>query len=206
MIEQFQALTELADPLGFHRSTTPNPSQCRHYQAITRVDGADGTPFFLVTRSGNTPDIPFLPDELVCDDSPGETRNGNLVVFKMGSRDKNGERLRSNRFRRGVHVDSTPPPAEDVATIFFTVVGGDPTDPDPAKRPGLVFRNGEGPGPVQRVYGHPGGMQLVGHMLGIANESPKRPTIPNPNSTPQFPLPPIPGSRRGDPLYDHYSW
>lgn len=197
VIEQFEALTELADPLGLHRSTTPNPSQCRHYQAITRVDGADRTPFFLVSRSGNTPDIPVLPDELVCDDSPGETRNGNLVVFRMGSRDKNGERLRSNRLRKGTHVDDTPPPAEDVATIFFTVVGGDPQDPDPAKRPGLVFRNGEGPGPVQRVYGHPGGMQLVGHMLALANESPKRPTIPNPDSTPQFPLPPIP-----DPNYD----
>jgi hypothetical protein len=195
--EQFQALTERADPLGFHISTTPNPSFCRHYQAITRVDGADGTPFFLVSRSGNTPDIPILPDELVCDDSPGETRNGNLIVFRMGSRDKNGERLRSNRLRKGVHVDNTPPPAEDVATIFFTVVGGDPADPDPAKRPGLVFRNGEGPGPVQRVYQHPGGMQLVGHMLALANEAPKRPTIPNPNSTPQNPLPPIP-----DPNFD----
>ncbi len=195
--EQFRALTQYADPIGFHRGTTPNPSMCRHYQAITRVDGADGTPFFLVTRSGNTPSIPGLPDELVCDDSPGETRNGNLIVFRMGSRDKDGERLRSNRLRKGVHVDQTQPPAEDVATIFFTVVGGDPADPDPAKRPGLVFRNGEGPGPVQRVYQHPGGMQLVGHMLAMAAETPKRPTIPNPNSTPQFPLPPIP-----DPTYD----
>ncbi|HEX6903074.1 MAG TPA: hypothetical protein VF789_25375 [Thermoanaerobaculia bacterium] len=195
--EQFRALTQFADPIGFHISTTPNPSMCRHYQAITRVDGADGTPFFLVTRSGNTPDIPILPDELACDDSPGETRNGNLIVFRMGSRDKHGERLRSNRLRKGVHVDQTQPPAEDVATIFFTIVGGDPDDPDPAKRPGLVFRNGEGPGPVQRVYQHPGGMQLVGHMLAIANETPKRPMIPNPDSSPEFPLPPIP-----DPSYD----
>ncbi|HXU45727.1 MAG TPA: PKD domain-containing protein, partial [Thermoanaerobaculia bacterium] len=87
-------------------------------------------------------------------------------------------------------------PAEDVATIFFTVVGGNPNDPDPAKRPGLVFRNGEGP-PVQRVYQHPGGMQMVGHMLALANESPKRPTIANPDSTPHDHLPPIP-----DPNYD----
>jgi hypothetical protein len=196
VIEQFQALTERADPLGFHISTTPNPSMCRHYQAITRVDGADGTPFFLVTRSGNTPDIPILPDELVCDDSPHEKRDGNLIVFRMGSRDKNRERLRSNRLRKGVHVDDTAPPAEDVATIFFTTVGGDPGDPDPARRPGLVFRDGEG-GPVQRVYGHPGGMQLVGHVLAVGADTPKRPTIPNPDSTAQNPLPPIP-----DPNYD----
>src|SRR4051794_26444710 len=57
VVEQFRALTELADPFGYHISTTPNPSGCRHYQAITRVDGADGTPFFLVSRSGNTPDL-----------------------------------------------------------------------------------------------------------------------------------------------------
>lgn len=195
--EQFRALTQFADPLGFHISTTPNPSMCRHYQAITRVDGADGTPFFLVTRSGNTPDIPVLPDELACDDSPGETRNGHLVVFRMGSRDKHGERLRSNRLRKGVHVNNTQPPAEDVATIFFTVVGGDPDDPDPAKRPGLVLGHGEGPGPVQRVYQHPGGMQLVGKMLAIANEAPKRPTITLPGSPPGSPPIQVP-----DPTYD----
>lgn len=194
VVEQFRALSERADALGLHRSSTPDPSQCRHYQAITRVDGADGTPFFLVSRSGNTPSIPGLPDELACDDSPGETRNGQLIVFKMGSRDKHGERMRSNRLRKGVHVNNTQPPAEDVATIFFTVVGGDPDDPDPDRRPGLVLGHGEGPGPVQRVYGHPGGMQLVGHMLALASETPKRPTIPNPDSEL---FPPIP-----DPSYE----
>jgi hypothetical protein len=192
--QQFLALSEYADPLGFHISTTPNPSACRHYQAITRVDGADGTPFFLVTRSGNTPDA--LP-ELLCDDSPHEKRDGNLIVFKMGSRDKNGERLRSNRLRKNAHVDNTPPPAEDVATIFFTVVGGDPSDPDPDKRPGLVFRDGEGPGPVQRVYQHPGGMQRVGRMMALAADHRKQPFVPDPNSTPENPLPQIP-----DPNYD----
>ena len=42
---QFRALTERADPLGFHVGGSPNPSHCKHYQAMTRVDGADGTPF-----------------------------------------------------------------------------------------------------------------------------------------------------------------
>jgi hypothetical protein len=63
-------------------------------------------------------------------------------------------------------------PSEDRATIYFTVVGGNPNDPDPAKRPGLVFRDGEGP-PVQRVYQHPGGMQLIGKMLALAVERPR---------------------------------
>jgi hypothetical protein len=194
--DQFRALTVLADPFGYHISTTPNPSGCRHYQAITRVEGADGTSFFLVSRSGNTPDL-GIPELFFCNDSPHETFYGNLVVFKMGSRGQHRERLRSNRLRKGVHVDGTPPPAEDVATIFFTVVGGDPDDPDPARRPGLVFRDGEAPELVQRVYQHPGGMQLVGHMLALANESPLRPTIPDPESTRDHRLPPIP-----DPTYD----
>lgn len=169
---QFRALADQrADPLGFHRGTSPNPSQCRHYQAITRVDGPDGTPFFLVTRSGNTPPTPGF-DELNCDDSPGETRNGNLIVFRMGSREKHRERLRSNRLKKGVHVNGTKPPVEDIATIYFTFVGGDPNDPDPAKRPGLVFRDGENNFP-DRGYQHPGGMQLIGNILAVALESPR---------------------------------
>ena len=158
---QWRSLTERPEALGFHISTTPNPSACRHYQGIARVDDAEGTPFFMVTRSGNTPDLPG-PDELLCDDSPGEKRNGNLVVFRMGSRDKNRERLRSNRLRKGVHVDSTPPPAEDVATIYFTVVEG-----------GLVFRGDDDP-LLPKVYQHPGGMQVVGKMMAMASDTPRQ--------------------------------
>jgi hypothetical protein len=169
---QFRALTERADPLGFNVGGSPNPSHCKHYQAITRVDGADGTPFFLVTRSGNTPDIPNLPDDLVCDDSPGETGNGHLIVFRMGSRPKHGERLGSNRLRKGVHVDNTAPPLEDKATIYYTFVGGIPNHPDPAMRPGLVLRDGEGTIP-DRAYQHPGGMQLIGNILAVALETPR---------------------------------
>ncbi len=169
--EQFNSLTQYADPLGLNITTTPNPSTCRHYQGLARTEGADGTPFFLVTRSGNTP---FPPGEIGCDDSPGETRNGHLIVFRLDSRDKNGERLRSNRLARGVHVNQTPPiPSLDRATIYFTVTGGDPNDPDPAKRPGLVLRDGPNNLPP-RVYQHPGGMQLVGNILAIALESPRQ--------------------------------
>ena len=71
---QFLNLTQSADPLGFNITTTPDPSACRHYQGMVRAEGSDGTPFFLVTRSGNTPSLPG-PDELLCNDSPGETRN-----------------------------------------------------------------------------------------------------------------------------------
>ncbi|HXG65995.1 MAG TPA: PKD domain-containing protein [Blastocatellia bacterium] len=166
---QFYYLTEHADPLGLHITTTPDPSTCRHYQGMVRAEGADGTPFFLVTRSGNTPDS---GNETVCDDSPGETHNGHLIVFRMDSRDKNGERLRSNRLRKGVHVDSSAPVSLDRATIYFTFIGGDPDDPDPAKRPGLVLRDGPDNLPP-RVYQHPGGMQLVGNIMAVALERPR---------------------------------
>lgn len=158
---QFRALARRADALGFHITTTPDPSMCRHYQGIARVNGSDGTPFFLVTRSGNTPEIPICPDELCCDDSPGEKRNGNLIVFRMDSRDKHGERLRSNRLRKGLHVDATAPPDEDQATIYFAVVEG-----------GLVLRGDDDP-VLPRVYQHPGGMQVVGHMMALAMDTPR---------------------------------
>src|SRR4030095_14063630 len=164
---QFYNLPKYADPLGLHITTTPDPSTCRHYQGMVRADGEDGTPCFLVTRSGNTPDN---AEEIICDDSPGETRNGNLVVFRLDSRDKNGERLRSNRLRKGFHVDATPPVSLDRATIYFTFIGGDPNHPDPAKRPGLVLRDGPYNLPP-RVYQHPGGMQLVGNIMAVALES-----------------------------------
>ena len=168
-INQVFYLNQYADALGLNITTTPNPSACRHYQGLVRTEDAEGTPFFLVTRSGNTPDI----GETLCDDSPGETRNGHLVVFKLDSRPKHGERLRSNRLSRNVYVDNTSPPmSEDRATIYFTFVGGNPKDPDPAKRPGLVL--GDGPNNLPpRAYQHPGGMQVVGNILAVALETPR---------------------------------
>ena len=170
VVNQVFYLTQFADPLGLDITTTPDPSTCRHYQGIARTEDSSGTPFFLMTRSGNTP---FPPGEAGCFDSPGETRNGHLIVFKMDSRDKNGERMRSNRMAKGIHMDSTAPNgALDRATVYFTFTGGDPDAADPTKRPGLVLRDGPNDLPA-RVYQHPGGMQLVGNILAVALESPR---------------------------------
>lgn len=156
---QFFNLTQYPDPLGFNVGGSPDPSTCRHYQSLVRVDGSDGTPFFLMTRSGNTP---FPPGEIGCDDSDGETRNGHLIVFRMGAADKTGERLRSNRFMKGRNFDATPPATEDKASIYYTVVDG-----------GLVEFDGAGSIPP-KVYQHPGGMQVVGKMLAVALETPRQ--------------------------------
>jgi len=39
----------------------------------------------------------------------------------MDSRNKTGERMRSNRLQKGKHINSSVPPDEVRATIFFTV-------------------------------------------------------------------------------------
>ena len=43
VVGQFNALTQLADPLGFHIGDSPNPSGCKHYQGLARIEGPDGT-------------------------------------------------------------------------------------------------------------------------------------------------------------------
>ena len=45
VVEQFNALTQRADPIGFHIGESPDPSLCKHYQGLARIEGADGTPY-----------------------------------------------------------------------------------------------------------------------------------------------------------------
>jgi hypothetical protein len=187
VVEQFNALTERADPLGFDIVDSPNPSTCRHYQGLARLEGPDGTPYLIVTRSGNTPELPG-PDDPLCDDSPGETGHGNFIVVRMGSRDKEGERFRSNRQTKGHGINVTPPdPRDRVATWF-------------------KFQNGLG----FPFYGHPGGMQTSGHMLALAVEHPYLSSLPktivliinmkdpiNPEIRSTFPVEPEVGEKAG---------
>ncbi len=140
VVDQFNALTIHPDALGFGIGDSPNPSQCKHYQGVARVQASDGTPYLFVTKGGVS--------HYYC---PGEDdEQGSLLVVRMGSRDKNGERLRSNRIARGTDVVHTPPDARDTTVKFFTFDG-----------------SGQFPS-----YKHPGGMQAVGNMLAITLEAP----------------------------------
>src|SRR5688500_20384988 len=47
VVEQFNALTQRADPLGFDIVDSPNPSTCKHYQGLARLEGPDGTPYLI---------------------------------------------------------------------------------------------------------------------------------------------------------------
>ena len=155
VVGQFNALTERADPMGFHIGDSPNPSTCKHYQGLARIEGADGTPYLIVTRSGNTPEIPG-PNDPLCDDSPGETGDGSFIVVRMESRNRDGERFRSNRQTKGHTFDATPPDPRDRVATWFR------------------FQNGIG----FPHYGHPGGMQAVGHMLAVAVEHRYQASLP----------------------------
>lgn len=140
VVAQFNALTERADAMGFELYG-PDPSQCRHMQSIVRVDAADGTPYFLVSRSTQDPGTnPF------CE---GGSTHSNIYVVRMGSRDKNGERLRSNRLARYVETTDTAPDPEDkvVNTILF---------------------DGSSEWPH---FDHPGAMQRVGNVVALALEA-----------------------------------
>ena len=53
-------------PLGFDIANSPDPTTCKHYEGIARLQGADGTPYFVLTRSG----LYILPCVLT-DDEPG---------------------------------------------------------------------------------------------------------------------------------------
>ena len=140
VVGQFNALSTRPDPLGFHIGDGPDPSQCRHHQALIRTEAADGTPYFIVSRSGPPRDPCFAEDT-----DPSHVGNpiGNLYIVRMGSRDKHGERLRSNRLQRDLATRFTPPEPEDrvVRSIKFDGTAEWPH------------------------YDHPGGMQQVGSII-----------------------------------------
>lgn len=138
--DQFAKLALRPEGLAFRLGAAPEPNQCQHYQGVARSTGP-GTPYLFVSWSGNQ----TSPDFCGVDDHPGA-----LLVVRLGTRDTNGERLRSNRLQRGLDILLTPPREEDVVvtTIRFDGVSGWPN------------------------YGHPGGMQMVGDVLVLALEGP----------------------------------
>lgn len=149
---QFEAITDRADAMGFWLGDAPfDPSLCRHWQGVARSSGP-GTPYMFASRSGNQPPVPCLQ---WCDDwnvpcTEVGDGPGHLVVVRMGSRDVDGERLRSNRLVRDTETEDSRPDTRDrvVSTITFDGTDGWPN------------------------YGHPGGLQLIGDVLAVPLETP----------------------------------
>jgi len=141
VIGAFNGLSTRADALGFHRRNTAEASLCRHYQGLARKDGPDGTPYLFLTKSGN------IPTSACVGEPVGGT--GHFIVVRMGSRDKTGERMRTNLFPYAQN-DPLLIPEEDEAIIDIPLMG---TNGWPA-------------------YEHPGGMQILGDVLVIGAETP----------------------------------
>ena len=141
VVAQFNALSYRPDALGFSLGDDiVDPTTCKHYEGIARLQSADGTPYFVLTRSGL-----YVPPCFLTDDEPGS-----VTIVRMGSRDKNGERLRSNRLKRGVETeDSTSDPADRA----------------------ISFRNFNGAGGWPRM-GHPESMQVLGNILVVGVDTP----------------------------------
>jgi hypothetical protein len=160
---QFDALTTRPDAMGFHIGDGPDPSQCRHNQALIRTESADGTPYFIVSRSGAPRD--FCPEEIFGYGDP----IANLYIVRMGSREKNGERLRSNRLEKGRQTTDTAPDPRDrvVRSISYDT---------------------ENPLADWPHYDQPGGMQQVGNIVAVGVTFPPLIYDPNP-SVPPYPNP-----------------
>jgi hypothetical protein len=162
---QFNALSYRPDALGFDIGQTVEPTTCKHYEGIARLQGADGTPYFALTRSG----LYVLPCVLT-DDEPGS-----LVIVRMGSREKTGERLRSNRLKRGVETEDTFSDPDCV----------EPDYPNCLTDVAISFRNFNGAGGWPRM-GHPESMQVIGNILVVGVDTPL--TDSNSRSSAQPPM------------------
>ena len=162
VVSQFNQLALRPDALAFGLGNSPDPDIHKHYQGIVRRHGP-GTPYLFLARSGN--DVPECVTD--CAAEPG-----NLVIVKMGSRDANGGRLRSNRLRRDWPIAATLP------------TGAINTWPSPPDNRDTVaaFISFDGNG--WPSYGHPGGMQIVGDVLVVPLTVPY-PDIPFPFPSPE---------------------
>lgn len=154
VVSQFNSLSVRPDALGFHLDQVPHVKasvdKCRHWQGLWRHQAVDGTPYFYVTRSQNRPDFNYGDglDFALC--GFATTGGGNIVIVRFDSRDKTGERLRSNRLVPGHSTQDSSPSILDQAIRSIDLDG---TNGWPA-------------------YDHPGGMQAVDDVLAVAMEAP----------------------------------
>jgi hypothetical protein len=144
---QFADMSVHGDPLAMRRGVGDDASTCRHYQSVNRVNGPDGTPYMLLTRSGTD------TSRIWCSGTNDKHFPGELLIVRMGSRPTNGERMGTNRLQLDKDFIDTVPPENDigVAHIHFN---GRPDD------------NGF----TWPPYSHPGGAQLFGDVLVVAME------------------------------------
>lgn len=141
VVEQFDTLAHHPDPITINIGVGQHATLCKHYQGVVRHYGLDGTPYLIVSRSGQRASCTFCGFD--CSDDPAE-----VVFARMGSRPKHGERLRSNILNPNASFKDTPAPATDLVETS------------------MVF-NGTG---NRSAWMHAGGMQLVDDVLVVPME------------------------------------
>lgn len=142
VLGQFNALKHHGEAIGWtlpEADGAPDPDITDHYQGLARYPGA-GTPLFYVTQK---------------DEDDGDIPGGYLHVVRLGSRDTDGERLRSNLQQLGRDTVDTSPSLEDtwVRSIRFD---------------GTWSVDGE----LLPSYVHPGSMAIVDDILFVPVDTP----------------------------------
>ncbi|MDF1555460.1 MAG: PKD domain-containing protein [Deferrisomatales bacterium] len=158
-VAAFDALTDRGEWLGFRRSPDAPANNAPaglstssyHFQGIARSCRAGIYPVLYATRAG-------CPDCL----EPWKSE-GTLLVVEMGSRDKDGERLRSNRLVRHQETQDTAPDARDKVVKVINFDENLLSEHDTAGR---------------ADYNHIGGLQMVGDILAVPLEGKNNPILP----------------------------
>ncbi len=149
---QFAQLKHHAEGLGWvlpvdQGAPDPNFVDFDHYQGVVRYPGT-GTPILYVTQSDND------DNDTVVNTPPD---GGYLHVVRMGSRDTDGQRMRSNLQRIGADTNETSNTHADtwISAMHFDGMSGVVIDGQPLD-----------------AFHHPGGMAIEDNVLLMAMDSP----------------------------------
>ena len=143
VVAQFHNMGRRGDALAARKLSNIEATTCKHQEGIARTNADDGTPYMFVSRSGKDPGgTCFLQDD----------EAGWIYVVRMGSRNRDGERMHTNLLPL---FSSHPADRPHIASGEDDVV--------------KVIRLGENGFPS---YMHPGGMQTIGDLLVIGTEDP----------------------------------
>ena len=151
--QQFRNIMPLPDALGFGIGPSNGASTCKHHQGIVRHYGFDDTPYFILSKSGSPG----------CKGTDGSDGLGYLYIVRMDSRNRSGERLRSNRIARVANSNAS------LDNNFLT----NDTAPEPGDEiVKVIHLDGTNGWPH---FLHPGGMQIIGDVLAVPLEHPYNP-------------------------------
>lgn len=133
VVAQFNSMKHHGVAMGFHMgNATFDPDLFDHWQGIARYNTPNGgIPYLFISRR----DVETM---------------GNLCTVQMASRNRTGERFRSNRLARDINVEWTEPIASD--KIVHTI----------------TFNNADTVG----HYEHAGAIQIWNNLLVVALEAP----------------------------------